>query len=107
MPSSCKTIKLTARDDDLNTERLNRVRAAMAPLDCAELIVAGCRGGRWLVSEKMGRAGNAGIDFRTGSLVVFQPQRPARRRHQETARFPRGSACYPPFLVSRILRQND
>jgi hypothetical protein len=88
MPSTCKTIKLTARRDDRNTERLNRVPAAMARLDCAKLVVARCRGGRWLVSEKMGRAGNAGIDFRTGSLVVFQPQRPTLRGHQKIVRFP-------------------
>jgi hypothetical protein len=44
-------MKLTARCDDQNTERLNRVPAAMARQDCAKLVVAGCRGGwcqkRW------------------------------------------------------------
>ena len=95
MPSACKTIKLTARGDDRNTKRLNRVPAAMARLDCAKLIVARCRGLRWVVSEKMGRAGNAGIDFRTGSLVVFQRQSPALRGHQETARFPGGPPSAP------------
>jgi hypothetical protein len=83
----------------------------MAPLDRAKLVVARCRGGRWLVSEKMGRTGNAGIDFRMGSLVVFQPQRPTPRGHQETARFPHDwmdrHTARLAFLVSRILRRND
>jgi len=64
-------MELTAEGEDRNAKRLDRVAAAMVQPDGAKLAGAGCRGGRWLVSEKMGRAGNAAIDFQTGFLVVF------------------------------------
>jgi len=100
-------MKVIARGEGPDRERLDRVPEAMARVDSGKLVVAGGRGGRWLVSEKMGRAGNAGIDFRTDFLVAFQPPEAAMHGGQETARFPGGGvAAGPPpaFLVSHNLR---
>jgi len=66
-------MKVIARGEGPDRERLDRVPEAMARVDFGKLVVAGGRGGRWPVSEKMGRAGNACIDFRTDFLVAFQP----------------------------------
>lgn len=55
--------------------------------DYATLAVVVCRSGRWLVSGKIGRARNAGIDFRTGFLAISERSEQALSNHQETGRF--------------------
>ncbi len=102
MPSSCKTMKLIAGGRSPEHPKRSIVPPQPRRLECMPLVVAGGRGGRWLMSEKMRGAGNAEVDFRTGFLAVFQPQSSARRSRQETARFPRGwvAAGSPPLRSS-------
>ncbi len=56
----------------------------------------------------MGRAGNAGIDFRTGFLAAFGRSALTFSDHQETARFPGGLCCggTADHFVSMIARRD-
>jgi hypothetical protein len=74
-------------------------------MDAAALANIRWHGATLPMSEKMGRLGNAEIDFRT----ISGRSRPTRRDRQETARFPDGplpagvslTLRAPRFLISR------
>ena len=86
MPSYCKTRGVIPKRRKPGTKR----SIVCQVMDATALANVRWDGAMWRMSEKMGRLGNAEIDFRTGFRTISGRPRPTRRGRKETARFPSG-----------------